>query len=219
MPSCAKRAEPAQNGAGRRGAERLRSVFTALLDTCVLWPSLQRDFLLSLAAEGMYRPIWSEAILGELRWHEARKLVKRGADSVVAADRAERLIAEMRSAFDDAVVTGWEPLEGSYGLPDPDDEHVLAAAVVGGAGAIVTLNSKHFPEHKLPDGMQRLSPSEFAHNTVSLNPVVALRAVTTIAERSGRHGPSETAETILTVLVDRYDMAEAAQILREALLE
>ena len=64
----------------------------ALLDTSVLWPSLQRDFLLSLAVEGLYRPLWSTAILDELRYHEAQKLVGRGHYPPVAAQWAQRLV-------------------------------------------------------------------------------------------------------------------------------
>lgn len=116
-------------------------MFTALLDTCVLWPSLQRNFLLSLAVEGMYRPVWSPVILEELEYEETAKLVARGEDQGIAASRGRSLIEQMRIAFDDAEVRGWEGLEGTYGLADPDDEHVVAAAVVAGAGAIVTHNA------------------------------------------------------------------------------
>lgn len=94
-------------------------MFSALLDTSVLWPSLQRDFLLSLAVEGLYRPLWSEAILDELREHEAVKLRKRSGQPDNARTSADRLIATMREHFDDAIVTGWEPLDGSFGLPMP----------------------------------------------------------------------------------------------------
>ena len=128
-------------------------MFVALLDTNVLWPSLQRDFLLSLAAESLYRPIWSTEILDEVVECEVRKRVQRGAERGAATTAAKRLTEAMNDAFDDSCITGWEGLVGTYGLPDADDEHVLAAAVVGGAGAIVTANHKDFPAALVPNGI------------------------------------------------------------------
>ncbi len=191
-------------------------MFTAMLDTSVLWPSLQRDFLLSLAAEGMYRPLWSSAILAELEFHEAAKLIRRGESADAAPTRARFLVGQMSEAFDDAEVTGWEGLEGTYSLPDPDDEHVVAAAVVGGAGAIVTANRKDFPVERLPTGLLILPAHEFALNTVSLDPNRALRAITMIASRSGAKGPKRSVDELLGLLVHRYGMDEAVEVLRTA---
>ena len=185
-----------------------------MLDTSVLWPSTQRDFLLSLSIENVYRPIWSSAILAELEFHEAEKLINRGVEPDEARQRAERLVGEMRKHFDDAEVQGWEGLEGSYGLPDPDDEHVVAAAVVGGAGVIVTSNLKDFPRHLVPNGIDVLPPAEFAGNTVHLDPVASLRAVQEISARSGRSGPKLTVIDVLDILETRYEMTEAVAGLR-----
>jgi hypothetical protein len=81
-------------------------VFSAVLDTCVLWPSLQRDFVLSMAVEGLYRPLWSEAILEELHRHEQVKWLDRAKDHDEARRRGDHLIEQIRAVFlqDPAVV-------------------------------------------------------------------------------------------------------------------
>jgi hypothetical protein len=38
-----------------------------------------------------------------------------------------------------------EALEGTYGLPGPDDEPVVAATVIAAADEIVIHNLRHFP--------------------------------------------------------------------------
>jgi hypothetical protein len=120
----------------------------------------------------------------------------------------------MRDEFDDAEVIAWEGLEGTYGLPDADDEHVVAAAVVAGAGAIVTHNLKDFPRDRLPAGIDALPPQEFAANTVALDPLRGRTAVAAIALRSGRQGPSLTENDVLGRLAGRYGMTDAVELLR-----
>lgn len=58
----------------------------------------------------------------------------------------------MNGAFEDACVTGWEPLVSTVTLPDPDDRHVVAVALRGRADAIVTANLADYP----PDVLDRL---------------------------------------------------------------
>ncbi|GAA4235590.1 hypothetical protein GCM10022254_43160 [Actinomadura meridiana] len=111
---------------------------------------------------------------------------------------------------------GWEGLEGSYGLPDPNDEHVVAAAVVTGAGVIVTHNTKDFPPARLPGGLAVIPPAEFAANNAAPHPLKALAAVEAIVERSGTRGPKRTEEDVLAVLAERYRMNDAVEIMREA---
>lgn len=190
-------------------------MFAAVLDTCTIYPSVRRDFFLSLAVEGVYRPLWSEAILDELHANEIEKLTGRlDVEHAEAAQRADHLIAQMRIAFPDAIVDGWQALEGSYGLPDINDEHVLAAAHVGGAGALVTENLKDFPAALVPSGIEVVHPTVFALNAVELSPESAHRALAAMLARSGASGPSRTKEDLLDILQNRYGMSDAVALLR-----
>lgn len=109
-------------------------MFTALLDlSAVAKPSAR--LLLNLAVEALYRPIWSQAILDELIEAEAEKRIKHGAEPDQAHYGVPTPGGPDELGFRRLLRPGWEPLVGSYRLPDPDDEHLVAAAVVGGAQA------------------------------------------------------------------------------------
>ena len=55
----------------------------------------------------------------------------------------------MDQTVPDCLVTGFEELIDSLELPDPEDRHILAAAIRSQAGVIVTYNVKDFPEEVL----------------------------------------------------------------------
>ncbi len=191
-------------------------MFAALLDTCTLWPSLRRDVLLSFAAEGLYRPLWSTTVLEELQDAETQKLIRRGASPVDADLRAVGLIASIRRAFDDGEVpeVSYEALEGTFGLPDSHDEHVVAAAAIGGAGVIVTENLKDFPPALFPFGMAVSHPNEFLFDSVQIDALGAARAIGRIAARSGRVGPQMTFDDVRDALQRRYGADDCVRMLQ-----
>lgn len=136
--------------------------YIAVLDTCVLAPMPLCDTLLRLAEDpAFYVPKWSNDILRELR----STLERMG----YTPAQADRRIAAMEYAFEDANVAGYEHLVGAM-TNDPKDRHVLAAAVRCGAHAIVTLNVKHFrPESAKPYDLDILTPDDFLFRQFQFN--------------------------------------------------
>ena len=68
----------------------------------------------------------------------------------------------MDRAARDCLITGYETLVPTLDLPDPDDRHVLAAAIAGHCDAIVTSNLRHFPNAAVdPFGIEVRHPDEF----------------------------------------------------------
>ena len=102
--------------------------------------------------------MWSSEILDELSRAVTR--VRPGIDP----EAVDRRIQAMDDFFPDAKVlsAAWRPLVEGLDLPDPDDRHILAAAIAGGAQCIVTRNINHFPASCLASySIEAVTPDAF----------------------------------------------------------
>ena len=136
----------------------------AVLDTCVIYPTVMRQMLLGVAATGVFTPLWSARIIAE--WQRAA--VKLGPEGVLQAEAEAVLLAR---DWPGAEVT-WKPsLEARLWLPDAADVHVLAAAIAGSADVIVTVNAKDFPRNVLAEeGLSRADPDAFLLGYLEADP-------------------------------------------------
>ncbi len=159
----------------------------AVLDACVLYPTVLREILLGVAARGLYEPLWSDRILRE--WTRAADKIGPGA---MLQAEGEAVLA--RAAFPRATLREQPNIEARVTLPDPNDEHVLAVAIAGHADAIITFNAQDFPRPVLADfGLQRRDPDGFLWELWSRNPAevaAVVEGVRATAERlSGEDWP------------------------------
>jgi len=100
------------------------------LDACVLIPAGLRDLLLSCAHEAVFRPVWQDEILDEVRRNSVRLLVERSELTENAAtEAAAHTLGQMTQAFPDARLPSelWVPLVPTLTC-DEKDRHVCRAA-------------------------------------------------------------------------------------------
>jgi predicted nucleic acid-binding protein len=185
--------------------------FTALVDACTLVSPLKRNLLLSLAEAGFFRLRWSGRILDETEAAVEKILSGKGVTD--AAAQAERARNNMEAAFEDAMVTDFDHLlPVATGLPDPDDAHVVAAAVKTQAAMIVTENLKDFPPLILdPLNLDAKSADEFIADTIALDEGRAVAAIRNMRERFKK--PAMTTDALL-LKMEAEGLLETADLLK-----
>lgn len=183
--------------------------YTAVLDACVLYPAPLRDVLMTLAVEGAYRARWTAAIQDE--W--IRNLVEKRKD--LDKEKLLRTASLMSEAVEDAIIQNYEYVIPSLELPDPDDRHVLAAAIVGHADAIVTFNLKDFPDKVVSQhAIEIMHPDDFLVAQYDLDQIAILSIIK--ACRMKLKNPPKSAEDYIATL-EQQGLPQMCQILRNAI--
>ncbi|NYI81256.1 PIN domain-containing protein [Nocardioides panzhihuensis] len=189
-------------------------MFRAVLDTCVLIPSMQRDFLLQLATEGAYSPLWGSGIITELDYVLERLDQAKGRDPEESAKYRQHLLEQMTRYFPGSTIEAPKTREYHYDIADPDDGHVVHAAIIGKADVIVTSDQRAGMETSsvlAEAAVDVLSAHDFAANTVAAHPEAGARAVLAISTRL-KNPPRSPAE-LLELLATKCNMSEVAEIL------
>jgi predicted nucleic acid-binding protein len=130
--------------------------FTAIIDASALYSMTITDLVIELARIGVFRACWSNDIHDE--WIRNLKANRPDLDplKIMARRRA------MDAALPDCLIENYRYLIPALTLPDPDDRHVLAAAIAGHASVIVTYNLKDFPASALDTyGIEAQHPDTF----------------------------------------------------------
>lgn len=164
----------------------------AVLDANVLYSARLRDLFVRLAIAAHYQARWTERILDECF-------------KSLFADRPElpgehlmRTRHLLSIALPDAIVENYDHHIDQFHLPDPDDRHVLAAAVATAADIVVTANLSDFPLAALPNGLTALSPDDFVMRLIHAD----LDGVATVIEQQSAalHNPAMTIPELLNGL-------------------
>jgi predicted nucleic acid-binding protein len=150
---------------------------------------------MQLATANLFRAQWSEDIQEE--WINALLREDRHTRA-----QLEGVKAMMNSALLDANVTDYAQHIPAITLPDPNDRHVVAAAIKGRADAIVTFNLKDFPAAALaPFNMEAIHPDDFITHQFDISEAAVIQAAAAISRRL--KNPPKTGKDYLDTLLQQ----------------
>jgi predicted nucleic acid-binding protein len=179
--------------------------FTVVYDANVLYPAPLRDLLMRLALTDMFRARWTDDIHDE--W--IRNVLEARPD--LTREQLERTRELMNANVRDCVVEGYQSLIPGLELPDPDDRHVLAAAILANASVIVTFNLRDFPAAQVEQyGIEAQHPDEFITYLIDLNQAKVCAAAE--EQRRSLRQPPKTVEEYLETLL-RQGLPQTATLL------
>lgn len=170
--------------------------FTALADACVLASALKRNILLSFAEEQFFRIRWSETILDETEGAIAKLMARKGIAKPDESSKVQR--GRIESAFEEAMVYGFDPLIPSLEAINEKDRHVLAAAIKTCASVIITDNIKDFDaEYCANFDIEPQSADTFIANCIALAPSASIAVLRKMRDRL--KNPSITPDKLITL--------------------
>lgn len=170
--------------------------FIAVYDACVLYPAPLRDLLMQLAATNIFRAKWTNDIHDE--W--IRNVLKSRPD--LTSDQLDRTRKLMDQNALDCLVENYQSIIPGLSLPDPNDRHVLAAAIQSNSSLIVTFNLKDFPANRIKKyGVEACHPDDFVEIVSNLSLEVVLQSVRLIRARLSR--PPRSTDEYLSLLFNQ----------------
>lgn len=177
----------------------------AVLDACVLYAASLRDLLMYLNKHEVFQPKWTETIHDE--W--TRNVLANRPDLTPAQiERTRQLMNQHGRRWK---CPGYEAIIPTLTLPDPDDRHVLAAAIAGRASHLVTFNLSDFPANVLsPYSIIAVHPDAFLVELLTQKPEAFRQALRELL--ASLRNPPRTWEQQLTILREQ-GLTETAQTL------
>ncbi len=143
-----------------------------IFDACILYPFHLRNIVVQIAVDRLVDARWTDEIHDEWIRNLAANVPS------IPIERLQITRHLMKDALPHAMVSAYLGHICAVTLPDPNDRHVVAAGIAGGASVILTWNLRDFPVRELKKhGLRRQTPDAFLVDLYDTAPDLTLASL------------------------------------------